>query len=760
MSSVVHQLQSALVGRYRIEREIGHGAMATVYLAHDMRHERAVAVKVLDPTVSAVLGAERFVREIKLLARLQHPHILPLFDSGNADGLLFYVMPYIAGDSLRAQLVSEGSLKLESALRITSEVAGALDYAHRHGVVHRDVKPENILLHDGHAIVADFGVARAISAAAGQTLTGTGLSVGTPAYMSPEQALATEELDGRSDIYALGCVLYEMLAGEPPFTGPSAQAVIARRFTERPPSLRHIRGSIPEAVEQAVLRAMAPEPSDRFQSAAQLATALETSTASINGSPDRAAIRHDGIPSIGVLPFACLTTDAETEALGDGLTEELISSLATLDGVRVASRSSSFALKGKRDQVRALGERLNVAAVLEGSVRKSGRRVRISAQLTSVNDGYQLWSRSYERDGGDLFLVQDAVAGEIMAELRELITPRRSAASARGSESPSTHCPESLAACDRARRAFRGRAGVELIRLAKELEAACEKDPSFAQAHSALAAVILARADVDLSCAAASAAASEAASRAIELLPSLGEAHAALGLAHTLVWEWSAADASFERAVTLAPRDATVRHWMAIHHAAQGRMEEACKAIERAQELEPDSAVLRAAGGALRLYARDWEGAELDCRRAIALDPAAPFPHVSLGLVHAARGNRLDAVAELERAVDLVGEMHPFPLAALGCVCAAAGRTREANEMLNELRALSSRVVVSPFHIAAVHAAVGNFNDAFLALDEAFEVHDGWLLSLRVHPWMDPLRSDPRFAVALRRMRAETSLEG
>ena len=749
MATVIPLLQSALAGRYRVEREIGRGGMATVYLAHDLRHDRAVAVKVLDPEVSAALGGERFVREIKLLARLQHPHILPLYDSGEAAALLYYVMPYIAGDSLRAWLARERTLPVDDALRLTTEVAGALDYAHRQAVVHRDVKPENILLQDGHAVVADFGVARAISAAADPALTGTGFSVGTPAYMSPEQALGTRDLDGRSDIYALGCVLYEMLAGDPPFTGPSAQAVIARRFSEGPPPLRRVRGSVPEDVERAVLRAMAPEPSDRFQSAAQLAAALD-------GRAAAADVRNDmvhgqgGIASVGVLPFACLTTDPDGEALGDGLTEELISALATLDGIRVASRSSSLALKGRREEVRTLGERLNVAAVIEGSVRKAGGRVRVSAQLTNVRDGYQLWSRSYERDGGDVFAVQDAVVNDIIAALRERFAGTASATTAPAQRPTADGAAYAL--YEHARQVWARRTPGELARAAADVETAIARDASFALAHVALAAICLARVDLDLTPADASAAAIASATRALELDASLAGAHAALGFAHTLMWNWHTADAAFERAVALAPRDSTIGHWHAIHLGARGRIDEACRAIGHAQQLEPDSAVLRAAGAALRFYARDWEGAEADSRRAIALDPATPFPHVQLGLVHAARGNHAEAVAEQERAIDLLGTMHPYPLAALGCVCAAAGRTREAAEALDELRSLGTRVAVSPFHIAAVNAAVGNLDDAFDALDAALEARDGWLLSLRVHPWMDPLRRDQRFAELLRGM--------
>src|SRR3954469_10412447 len=275
MPETQNRLQLALSDRYRIDREIGAGGMATVYLAEDLRHDRRVAVKVLRPELAAVIGAERFLAEIQLTANLQHPHILPLFDSGEADSFLFYVMPFVEGETLRDRLTREKQLAVPDALRIAEEVAAALDYAHRHGVVHRDIKPENILLHDGSALVADFGIALAASKAGGARMTETGMSLGTPHYMSPEQAMGEREITARSDVYALGCVLYEMLTGEPPFTGATAQAVVARVVTEAPRPILPQRHTIPLEVEGAILVALEKLPADRFASAAEFADALK-----------------------------------------------------------------------------------------------------------------------------------------------------------------------------------------------------------------------------------------------------------------------------------------------------------------------------------------------------------------------------------------------------------------------------------------------------------------------------------------------------
>src|SRR5213082_585720 len=273
MTNLFDRLHTALADRYRLERELGAGGMATVYLARDLKHDRPVALKLLRPELAAVLGAERFLREIRLTAQLQHPHILTLIDSGEADGFLYYVMPYVEGESLRQRLEREGQLPLDEAQRITRAIATALDFAHGRGVIHRDIKPENIMLHQGEPMVADFGIALAVSSAGRERLTETGLSLGTPAYMSPEQASAEPRLDGRSDQYSLACVLYEMLAGEPPYAGPTAQAIIAKRLTEPIPHLGTVR-QVPPAVEVAVTRALAKAPADRFATVGAFIAAL------------------------------------------------------------------------------------------------------------------------------------------------------------------------------------------------------------------------------------------------------------------------------------------------------------------------------------------------------------------------------------------------------------------------------------------------------------------------------------------------------
>jgi eukaryotic-like serine/threonine-protein kinase len=339
MSDVRVRLSAVLADRYRVESELGQGGMATVYLAHDLKHDRDVAIKVLRDDVAASVGRDRFLREIRLAAKLSHPHILPLYDSGDAEGTLFYVMPVVEGQSLRERLDTQRQLPIADAVRIASEVAGALEHAHRVGIIHRDVKPENIMLQDGHVLVADFGIGKAISDTTSDTLTQVGMSVGTPAYMSPEQAVG-EEVDGRSDLYSLGCVLYEMLVGEPPFTGPTMQAVIAKRFVQTPTDVAALREGVPRAVSRAVQQVLARVAVDRHETAALFVTALNEREAS-STTPVAPA------QSLAILPFENLSADPDNQYFADGIADDILDALVQIDGLHVAARASAFSFRGK-----------------------------------------------------------------------------------------------------------------------------------------------------------------------------------------------------------------------------------------------------------------------------------------------------------------------------------------------------------------------------------------------------------------------------
>ncbi|HMJ19769.1 MAG TPA: serine/threonine-protein kinase, partial [Gemmatimonadaceae bacterium] len=339
MTLPIERVRNALSSSYTVDRELGKGGMSTVYLAQDLKHDRVVALKVLHAELSSSLGPDRFLREIKLAARLNHPHILPLFDSGASDGILFYVMPYVEGESLRERLDRTQQIPVEEAIHHGCSIASALDYAHRQGIIHRDIKPENVMLYENEAMVMDFGIAKAVSAAGGETLTQTGMMVGTPAYVSPEQA-SGEELDTRTDQYSLACVLYEMLSGERPFRGPTTQAVLAKRFTDPAKSLRSLRSAVPEAVESVIKKAMSVDREERFPTSGQFGRALSSGNLSTPAdAPTMPLPTVSAAKSVAVLPFANMSADAENEYFTDGMAEEIINALTKIQALRVASRT-------------------------------------------------------------------------------------------------------------------------------------------------------------------------------------------------------------------------------------------------------------------------------------------------------------------------------------------------------------------------------------------------------------------------------------
>ncbi|HEX6106589.1 MAG TPA: serine/threonine-protein kinase, partial [Gemmatimonadales bacterium] len=481
MVDVLEQLRSSLADRYEVERLVGEGGMATVYLARDKRHGRQVAIKTLRAELSASIGADRFLREIRVASSLQHPAILALYDSGEADGILYYVMPYVEGESLRKRLDREQQLPLHDAVRVVREAAEGLAYAHERGVVHRDIKPENILLQNGHAMVADFGIARALDAA-GEKLTQTGMAVGTPHYMSPEQSLGADHADGRSDVYSLGCVLYELLAGQPPFDGPNSRAILARHAMEQVPSLRIVRQSVPEELEDIVLQSLEKTPADRFQTMAEFADVLAdleptlaTRRTTSRGVP---AVRRStprgthatGVTTatpiarrlpgglrlwsaagallallvagglfwfrgragaagvedlaidrnrIAVMYFENRSGQDSLGYLADALTEALIQELSEVKPLQVISRNGVTPYRNTTVAPDSIGRALKVGTLVEGTVAASGERLRVSVSLVNAANGEQIGSKTLERPRSEIFALQDDLAKEVSVFLRE-----------------------------------------------------------------------------------------------------------------------------------------------------------------------------------------------------------------------------------------------------------------------------------------------------------------------------------------------------
>ncbi|MEO7136679.1 MAG: protein kinase [Gemmatimonadales bacterium] len=736
--------------RYLIERELGRGGTATVYLARDLKHGRHVALKVLHPELAARLGPERFQREIETAARLQHPHILTVHDSGETAGQLWFTMPFVEGESLRDRLRREQQLPVDVALRIATDAARALQYAHEHGVIHRDIKPENLLLtKDGSTLVADFGIARALSGG-DDRLTETGISVGTPAYMSPEQAAGDRTLDARTDVYAVGAVLYEMLAGEPPFTGPTAQAVIAKRFHTDPIPLRTVRPSVPAHVERAVTRALARITTDRFASTAELARALDEGTHARH--EDTAA---SGLRRIAVLPFDNLGAP-DNAYFADGIADEIRGKLATVAGLQVMARTSSAQYAHTAKPPGEIGRELGVDYLLTGTVRwdREGTqsRVRVSPELVQTASGATQWQQAFDAPLTDVFHVQSDVAERVAREL--------GLALAAGQRRYLQERPTgNLAAYDlylRGRYAWHQRTAAGLDEARRLLEQAIQLDPAFAPAHAALAeiyAVLPLWSDLppDQTYPRAKAAALEA----LRLDSTLAAPFAVLGDVYAMYeWNWAEAERNFRQSLALDPNNANTHHWYQSDYLATvGRLDESVAEARRAHELDPLSVMLNATVGHALYRGGRVEEAETQLRGVLAVDSSFILANSTLGMVHLVQGRAGDALPLLERGID-PRVRYSLDVALLGYGYSKAERRREAEALREELLGRRSRGYVSPVSIALLAAGLGDTAEAFVWLGRGVEAHDPVLnYGFASQPLFEPLRRDPRGVEILRAMR-------
>jgi serine/threonine-protein kinase len=781
---ILERLRSALTDRYAIEEEIGHGGMATVLRARDLKHQRNVALKVLHPELATAVGPDRFLREIQIAAQLNHPHLVPLFDSGTTDGQLWYVMPLVEGESLRARLLREGQLPLDDSLSIARDIAGAMGFAHSRGIIHRDIKPENILLAGGHALLTDLGIARAVGAE-GESLTETGMIVGTPGYMSPEQGAGNRAIDARSDIYSLASVLYEMLAGEPPFTGPTHLAITAKQLQGGVPSVRVMRQTVPQRLDRALAKALAKVPADRFATAGEFAAALGTPS---DSAAEGAAVERSGPlpwkgilvtaallsvlavagflarPSsarnskpvassaanpirLAVLPFASLSSDPADAFFADGVTEEIGTALGRIPGLSVIARTS---VTRYRDRPLAdLARDLNVANVVEGSVRKAGNRTRVTVKLVEAHSESSTWSADYDGTVGDLLAVQSEVARQVAEHLRTTVGGGRP--KAKPVANPQAyeaylramyrwHVVDSKANNDSA------------ISL---LERVVALDPGFAEAHSALGAAYvgrlfnydpdrkwLERAYVELA-------------HALALDSGLASAYLVRSnIAYTEAegWKIEAAIRDSRRAIALDPSSATAHNGLGALYLHVGLLDDARHEFAIAQDLDPLEQF-----AAPRIARTFWYRQQFDS--GLAWLNRAPGFEDERALVLNYLGRTATAAALLDSVLlrnrirsraDLLG-----PKAVL---LAAEGKRQEVERIIRE--ATASRSAVSHFHhaqytFAMAYALLGDRRRALELLRNTANNGMPCYPLFAGDPNLKNLRGDPEFAAFLEEQRIQ-----
>ncbi|MFN2400230.1 MAG: protein kinase [Gemmatimonadaceae bacterium] len=769
---LLEQVKSALGERYVVDREVGRGGMAVVFLAHDRKHHRRVAIKVLRTEVAHHIGADRFVREIEIAANITHPHVLPLYDSGQAGDIVYYVMPYVEGETLRHHLDREKQLGLDESLHIASEVADAVGYAHGLGIVHRDLKPENVLLEAGHAVVSDFGIARAITAAGGSSLTETGIALGTPAYMSPEQATGDGPVDARSDVYALGCLLYELLAGQPPFTGATAQAILARKLVGDYPPLSVVRDAVPENVQRAIHRALARVPADRFATAKDFADSLRAAAPHRTAHSRRWPVWLAGAAALAIVGFSVglwlwrdtppprtlavlyfdnLSTDTVDAYLADGLTEEISSRLAGIGRLQVKSRSAVRHFRGTSvsDPFGAARE-LGVRYLVEGSVRRAGERVRTSVQLVDAQTGFRVWGESYDRASHDMLSLQEHIAREVAIQISGRLLPAEEVALA---TRPTEH-PQAYDHFLRGNYYLTQRTPAAVGRAITEFETAVRLDSSFTDALARAAYAYALYVDwgwvhpglpPDSLLARGFAAAERALAR------DSTAADAWMGRAYMLAQRYprtlDGSREAFERALSLDRDNAEAWHqygWLLYY--LGGADSSAVAAFHEALRIEPQRPFTLLSIAAVDFYARRPAAAVRWLDSALVIDPSFGFAYAFSALAKLQAGDGAGARADAEAA-----QRHSDPVyaeTALAVVQARLGDTAGARARIAGLTTIALRRETLPVEegvfLAAALAATGD-RDRALRVLERVRPRGAHLFNDLQSADLDPLRTDPRF---------------
>lgn len=792
MSGPLHDdLQAALGAAYTLDRELGGGGMSRVFLANEARLGRKVVIKVLSPELAAGVSGERFEREIRVAAQLAHPSIVPLLAAGDANGLPFYTMPFVEGESLRALLVAKGPLSLHEIAEILRDIARALAYAHERGIVHRDIKPENVLLASGAAVVTDFGIAKAISASrtdAGEaTLTHAGTSIGTPSYMAPEQALGDPATDARADIYAFGCVAFELLTGASPFHGRPIHKLLAAHMSERPPEVTSLRPDCPPSLAEFVMRCLEKDPDQRPQSALEVLPALETVTTPSSGrdekiiatpSPEkRSRLRALAIPaivvitaaalitawragrapdsstastglrSVAVLPFSIADGDTANAYFAGGISEELATSLSKVAGLRVVARNSSFRSSGRQVDEHEAGKVLNVDALLTGSVRRSGPQMRVNARLIAVKDESLLWSDQFDREVKDVFAVQDEITRAIITAIRgHLGTPNRGMDSgAVLAGNPGTSNLDAHDLYMRAQFNLRRRAVPAAV---DYFERAISLDTTYARAYSGLSAALeMTPYFAGLPADSVRTEAMTAAQRALSLDASLAEAHTSMALAYQHAHQWTEAEREHRRAVEVDPNDAAAHVQFARLLLSTGRTTEALQEARRAEALDPFSPVVASWVSHILLILGKTNEALTAAKRGLELDSTTAPAIYATANAYLAAGQKDAAV----RTIDRLPNVLPWP-GFRAFIHATTGDRETAMRIAREIES-RPRAWSAQTALAWTYMGLNDTTRALDALERATDAHEMWFvwytLGSRIY---DPVRGTERFAALVRRV--------
>jgi len=804
VDGALDRLDIALSDRYTIERELGSGGMATVYLAEDRKLHRKVALKVLRPALASVLGPDRFLQEIDIAAQLNHPHILGLFDCGEADGFLYYVMPYVEGQSLRDKLAKEGELPIGDVVRILRDVADALSHAHKHGVVHRDVKPDNVMLTARHALVADFGVAKAVSEAASpQRLTTEGVALGTPAYMAPEQAAADPHVDHRADIYSLGVVAYEMLTGRTPFVANTQQEFLAAHVVQTPDPVTRHRASVPPALAALVMKCLEKKPADRWQTADELLPHLEalatlsggvTSTATVpvpvaasrrraiasaviviaamvaivgtallarrqsgNTGVPPAVDPSDGRPGIAVLPCENISPNPDDAYLAAGIHEEILLRLSKISSLLSIGRQSVERYGEISQSVSEIAADLGVNFIGVCSVRKDPRRevIRLTFQLLDTS-GVQMWAENYDRDlsAGNLFEIESDVAQRVASSLNTVLTPEEQ----RRVEARGTSSLEAYEHYLLGRQSLNTSVEVGINDAIRHFNEALRIDPAYAQGHAGLAEAYASLGYFNtLPPEEAWPQARSSAERALSIDEGLGGAHTTLARVKAWYdWDWSGAEQEFRRAVELEPSAATPRLWFALFLSCMGLHGEANAQATEATLLDPLSVLAKH----VRAGALFYSGARSEARRyaaeASGSQPNEPLFHWWLAATSASEGRYQEALSAIGTQIRLIGEDVSDELGLQGYLYGRMGQVAEAEGVLRRMSDRSaSGVYVSPVAISWVYIGLGEYERALEWLDRGYRTKANWMPFINVHFFFDSLRGRPGFDRLVSRMGLE-----